>query len=88
MDYKKHTKERYLERFKSELTDDDYTELCNICKSDNVILQVRQNRLNKNRNRKNLILFRNKYTWCVLSKRGKIKTVFPAKRKEIKKIAQ
>lgn len=41
MDYKNHTQQRYLERFKKQLSDEDYFEICrNLQKFRNIYISI------------------------------------------------
>lgn len=98
MDYKKHTKERFTEKFlpiiKSkriknfwkdknnkqwlELTDDDYDNLCNICRNEPLLIQSEKSRV--------LIQYNQMYMWCVVTKKSKIvKTIYPTDRSDLRK---
>jgi len=78
MNYKEHTKQRFKEKFRNnsikELTDDDYYEICNLCRNKNILLEKK----NKNGGKKMIINYNNVYMWCILSNKSKIvKTIYP-----------
>ena len=81
MNYKKHTQDRFFERFKFIITDAEYDILCKMC-NDNFI-QIEPNR---NRSIKKIIKYNNIYICCIISHKTKIiKTVYPVKRSKVKK---
>jgi hypothetical protein len=63
MDYKAHTKKRYRERFRKELTDIDYYNLCEICRKDQCFEKKKAN----HKAVKMIIKYKDDYMWCVLS---------------------
>ena len=86
MDYREHTKQRFKEKFvpinlrKSwkdkinkqwlELTDDDYDNLCNICRNEPLLIQVERSRV--------LIQYNQMYIWCIMTKKKKVViTIYP-----------
>lgn len=81
--YKKHTQLRYKERFSlyngvpEELSDEDYNNICDICKNGNFLI--------KNKN-KVIILYNNIYMWCVISKKGNVKTIYPLDKNDRNKL--
>jgi hypothetical protein len=77
MDYKKHTQDRYLQRFGAILTDDDYSSM--------KLLVCKDNAYKKNRNVfKEIIKYKNQYIWCVFNRKNTIFTVYPVKKKRKK----
>jgi len=71
-----HTKERYLERFNHILSDDDYNELCSLSSKENAI------RISTNKYR-SVILFKEKYIWCIFNRHNNIITLYPLGKKDI-----
>lgn len=82
MDYRKHTKDRYFERFNIELSDDDYNNLCELSKQDNYIIKPDINR----RVYKKIIFYNNKHMWIIYNRKNTIFTVYPIKRSHRKLI--
>ncbi|MCK9574712.1 MAG: hypothetical protein M0R51_01900 [Clostridia bacterium] len=84
MDYKIHSQERYLERFKKSMNDLDYIELCEIGKDDSkgfLLEQVKRGAKRK------VVLFNGDYVWCVFSGKKRIlKTVYVVPIKVLKRI--
>lgn len=73
MDYKKHTQNRFIERFKMILSDKDYKELCQLTKTyNNFIMKQKSKKVYKK-----IIHFKNKYMWCVYNRRNTVFTVYP-----------
>lgn len=84
MDFKKHTQERYKERFNAELSDSEYMQICELCKSGKIYIEKPSA---KKRSKKVVIVYREIFMWCVISKRRKIvKTVYPVSKKDLKSI--
>ena len=82
MDYKEHTKNRFIERFNKKLSDKDYYKICDICRNDNNYIKKDTYK----KATKMVIKYEDIYMWCVLSNKKKIvKTVYPIK-KSIKRI--
>ena len=53
-----------------ELTDDDYDNLCNICRNEPLLIQGERSRV--------LVQYNQTYMWCVMTKKRKIvKTIYP-----------
>ena len=71
----KHTKERYLERFNDNLSDDEYDELCSLLNTENSI------KISKHKY-KNSIIFNEKYIWCIFNRYKYIITLYPMKIKD------
>jgi hypothetical protein len=71
--YKEHTKQRFIERFKnkpiSELKDDDYYNICNICRNGHRIIQ-KNNKTGGGV--KMLISYNNIFMWCVFYKKANV----------------
>ena len=85
MDFKKHTQERYKQRFLRELSDSDYEKMCEMCKNGNTLFEKISPKKERRRSHKMIILFNDIYTWVVVSKRKKIiKTVYPMRAKDLK----
>lgn len=97
--FKIHTQNRFKEkvlpsyqakRLKlSELTDDDYFLLCELCKNDNTYpaLAVRNNTNDMHRKNimRKIVNFKGCLIWCVFHKKNYfVRTVFPLKKKELK----
>ena len=89
-DYKKHTKERFKERFlsnpyyikegfKDEMTDDEYQNLCELCKDNDIgYLYTKY---------KKVIQFRGFYMWVAFTKKTRtVKTIFPINKSAYKKL--
>lgn len=74
----KHTQQRYFERFNEILSDDDYNEICSLL----IISNDDTLRLTKNKYKK-IIIFKEKYMWCVFNRRLFVITIYPLNRKEI-----
>lgn len=80
MDYKLHTQERYLERYKEILTDDNYFELCEICRKQESWLSNTQVKRGASRI---LIMYNNHKVTCIVSRKKKIvKTVLHLTKKD------
>ncbi len=93
MDYKKHTQQRFIERFIPiikrkktggsiidwlELTDDDYSNLCRISLENPLFIHTEKRRV--------IVKYRNTFMWCCLSKKGKIvKTIYPIDTSDFRK---
>ena len=71
-----HTKNRYLERFNSILSDDEYNELCSMTIIEDSI------RLSKNKY-KRVVIFNEQYIWCTFNRYKYIITVYPLHKNEI-----
>jgi len=84
MDYKKHTQERFFEKLKVIITDDEYNNLCEICnKDENIIIQIP----NRNRSYKKIIKFNNNFICCIVSHKKKIiKTIYPISTRRMNKL--
>ena len=85
MDYNKHCKEKFIERFGKnneewlELTDSDYENLINECKTNPLLIEPLKNRI--------VIYYKKTYMFCILSKKSKIiKTIYPLNKKYYRKI--
>ena len=74
MDYKKHTKERFFERFKKEITDNEYTNLCELCKNEKNFIMIKTS---YKKRLKVIVYFNNIYIWCALSQKNNVLTVHP-----------
>jgi len=71
-----HTKERYLERFNINLSDNDYDELCSLSSKEKSI------RISKNKYR-SVIIFNERYIWITFNRYNYIITLYPLGKKEI-----
>lgn len=94
MDYKRHTKERFKEKFLPiittkklkiidwvDLTDNDYKEICIICNNSPLFKQAEKNRV--------LIKYNDTYLWCVLTKKKSVvKTIYPIDKSDFRKYLQ
>ena len=94
MDYKKHTKDRFAERFinvpeckkagLTYITDEDYYKMCELASSDDYGF------LKKITNRggyKKVIFYIGIPMWCAVSKKKKIiRTVYPIRKRDFRKI--
>ena len=61
-----------------ELTDDDYDNLCNICRNEPLLIQVEKSRV--------MIRYNQMYMWCVLTKKKKVvKTIYPTGKSDYNK---
>ena len=80
MDYKLHTQQRYLERFRKTLSDNEYQVLCELTKSTGWSV-----RPDKKRIFKTIIIYNNSLLWCVFNKKNTVFTVYPVKNKHINK---
>jgi hypothetical protein len=53
-----------------ELTDDDYDNLCNICRNEPLLIQGERSRV--------LVQYNQMYMWCIMTKKKKVvKTIYP-----------
>jgi hypothetical protein len=82
MDYKQHTKQRFVERILSstwlELSDDDYYKMCDISNNSFIFKDSNKNRV--------IIKYNDTFIWCVISKKSKIiKTIYPIDRRDKKR---
>jgi hypothetical protein len=77
MDYRKHTNERYEQRFKKILSDSDYVRMSQLLNIQDA------HKLSKNVF-KELIYFDKKYIWCIFNRKYTIFTVLYPKKKDIK----
>lgn len=94
MDYKKHTKDRFAERFQNvssckkvgiiDITDEDYFKMCELASDDS------KGFLKKITNRggyKKIIFYNGIPMWCAVSEKKKIiRTVYPIKNSDFRKI--
>ena len=94
MDYKQHTKQRFVEKVlpsnkfhntgdKSwlELSDDDYYKMCDISKNNFIFKDCNKNRV--------IIKYNDTFVWCVLSKKSKIiKTIYPIDKRDKKRFSE
>ena len=97
MDYKKHTQERFLERFMyynhrvtekrpemKYLTDDDYYNMCEICKNNSNVLYQEQKH---NKATLKVIQYKGRNFSCIISNKKKIiKTIYPVDKKILERI--
>ncbi len=61
-----------------ELTDDDYENLCNICRNEPLLIQSEKSRV--------LIRYNQVYLWCVMTKKKKVvKTIYPIRKSDYNK---
>ena len=61
-----------------ELTDDDYDNLCNICRNEPLHVQIEKSRV--------LIQYNQTYMWCVVTKKKKVvKTIYPIRKSDYNK---
>jgi hypothetical protein len=90
MEYKLHTQQRFTEKFIpifkkskinnewSEMTDEDYFKLCEICRNKPLYIQPGKSRV--------IARYNDTTMWCVLTKKTKIvKTIYPVDRADIRK---
>jgi len=86
--HQEHTLKRFEEKFpgRSPLKNEDYVKLCNICQKEeeeNVLFK----QTSRHKTYKMIVLYKNIQLWCVFSKkRNVILTVYPTRKKDIKKI--
>ena len=84
VDYKKHTQERFLERFNKILSDEDYYKLCEIGKDDTqgyLLEQVKRGAKRK------IVVYNDVMMWCVFSGKKRIlKTLYMVPNKIVKKL--
>lgn len=71
-----HTQKRYLERFNTDLSDDEYNKLCLLAIKEDAI------KLTKHKYRR-VIIFKEQYIWCTFNRFQSIITLFPLSKKEI-----
>lgn len=76
--YRKHTKQRFKERFSDlpELSDEDYNIIKSMAKNSRLVIGKH----------KKLIVYKNVPMWCILSNSKNVKTIFPVKKSFLKKI--
>lgn len=95
MDYKKHTKDRFIEKFSktykckkiglTELSDENYYELCSIANDEKLVLY--EDPIKKKKSKRKIIFYKNILMWCVVSHKKKIiKTIYPVRKKDFNKI--
>ena len=89
MDYKRHTQERYKERFiryhniLPEISDEDYYIMCIIGRDDNQGYFLK----NKNKSKKKIIFYNNIPFCCIITRKSKVvKTIYPVKKSILKKL--
>jgi len=94
MDYKKHTKQRFVEKVLPsnkfhntgdeswlELSDDDYYKMCDISNNSFIFKDSNKNRV--------IIKYNDTFVWCVLSKKSKIiKTIYPIDKRDKKRFLE
>lgn len=78
-DYKLHTIARFKERFNINLSNDEYNDLTNLC-----IYIIKRDDIKFNKSYKVSISFKYEIITCIISKKFKLKTVFPHKNKRMK----
>ena len=76
MDYKLHTQQRYLERFRKTLSDNQYQVLCELTKSAGWSI-----RPDKRRVFKTIVEYDNRLMWCIFNRKNTVFTVYPFKNK-------
>ena len=80
MDYIVHTQKRFLERFKIDLSVEEYKELVEINKVSNDYQIVQRD---KKRVYKKIILYKDRYLWCVFNRKNTVLTVYPARKNDL-----
>ena len=88
MDYREHTKQRFKERFLnksiSELSDEDYDNICVICRNTDAFLKA--NNQHRKSSVKKLIFYKEIRMCCIVSKKRKIvKTIYTVNKRLLKK---
>jgi hypothetical protein len=81
MDYKKHTIERYKEKFLSEISEEDYNKLKEIVSIENAI------KLKKKRY-KTILFYKERYMTIIFNDKKTIITTYPARRTKVKEFKQ